>query len=542
MREDLLRRTTAGDICGFRGTNGSNVWMGVPYASPPVGRLRWRAPLPPAPWHGIRKARDPASPSAQASTQRIDGAIKTTYVGSEDCLYLNIWAPPNAGPGSGLPVMVWIHGGGNVAGQAHTFDSGVLATTQEVVVVTVGYRLGLMGWFTHPALRATAMTPEDASGNYGTLDLIESLRWVKGNIREFGGDPELVTVFGESAGGSNVYSLLLSPLAAGLFQRAIAQSGMCDMATEAEAENYVDEDEPGMPRSSGELMLELLVQDGSERDRTAAKKRIAGSDSGTLAAYLRSKSYVELAEALTAIRERLGRAGPYPQLFRDGTVLPASAPLEVLAAGRYNLVPAILGSTRDEFSILLPIYDGSFDFIRPAGEGVFELTDADRFEKAVTCLSTLLRAKGVDEPAAVMARWSPVYAYRFDWDELRPAPWLGGAQLGATHGLDIPFVFGHSKLGAEFFQLPLLDADSDSFHNLAAAVMSYWTEFAASGSPGRGRRGELPEWTAWDQVMILDNEHRPTLLPHEPDPQVDATTLELAKLMRLLPERRTART
>jgi para-nitrobenzyl esterase len=191
--------------------------------------LRWRAPLAAAPWTGTRTATAMGSPCIQfwgpiSGLKGHEGDV----VGAEDCLYLNIWAPAAASTPAAderLPVMVWIHGGGNTIGTGNTYNGSHLAGSQKVVVVTINYRLGVLGWLSHPALREGAANAADASGNYGVLDMIEALRWVQKNIAAFGGDPANVTVFGESAGGHDVFALLASPLAKGLFQRAIVQSG-----------------------------------------------------------------------------------------------------------------------------------------------------------------------------------------------------------------------------------------------------------------------------------------------------------------------------
>ena len=255
--DPITKRTIAsGDVVGFVGAHGSHVWLGIPYAAPPTGALRWRAPRDRSPGRAAREAlafgaRCPQYASPLEAT-REPGSV----LGSEDCLTLNVWAPPGAAR-ERLPVMFWIHGGGNVQGGSDFYDGAALAVRQNVVVVSANYRLGPFGWLRHAALREGA-TYEDASGNFGTLDLIHALRWVRANAGAFGGNPESITIFGESAGGRNVVSLLSSPLARGLFHGAIVQSGGTRSSGLAEAEQRTRRADERSRASSGDLLLRLL--------------------------------------------------------------------------------------------------------------------------------------------------------------------------------------------------------------------------------------------------------------------------------------------
>ena len=236
-----LRDTQAGQVLGFADTYNTQAWLDIPYAAAPVGELRWRAPQAAEAWTGVRNALQYGATCTQFSgilsgQEGDDGDL----VGNEDCLSLNVWSPrlaPNELANKKLPVMFWIHGGGNDSGTANIYQAHHLAGSKDVIVVLINYRLGLMGWFSHDAIRANANNFEDASGNFGTLDIIAALGWVKNNISAFGGDPDNVTIFGESAGGRNVFSLLASPLAKGLFHRAISQSGTADTTLLTLAEN-----------------------------------------------------------------------------------------------------------------------------------------------------------------------------------------------------------------------------------------------------------------------------------------------------------------
>jgi para-nitrobenzyl esterase len=513
-----LRSTRSGDVMGFVSQDGAQVWRGIPFAAPPVGELRWRAPRPPAAWDGVRESLQFGARCVQfaGALGGDTGAKEGEPVGDEDCLYLNVFAPrmsPEdlAGRSRRLPVMVWIHGGGNTIGDARFYDGSRLAVTHQLVVVTVQYRLGVFGWFAHPALPGEGATPEDRSGNFGTLDLVRALDWVHDNIAAFGGDPERVTIFGESAGGRNVYSLLLSPLARGRFQRAISESGAASTATMAEATNTTDDPQPGDASSSGEVILRLLQRSGRAADRAEAKAVLASMKPSELRDWLRGQS----AYALLELYEGKGFGGMYamPQLIRDGFVLPDEEPLRVFAErDRPNRVPVILGTNRDENKLFLL-------FTSPYVARVFRiplwLRDERRYELDAEYASLMWKATGVDEPAtALRASQGPsVFAYRFDWDEEPKVLFADlSKMLGAAHGMEIPFVFG---------RLTFLRADRFIFseerrpaaERLSRAMMSYWAQFAATGDPGRGADGQLPRWSSWDdssptapRFMILDTE------------------------------------
>ncbi|MGI9589731.1 MAG: carboxylesterase family protein, partial [Myxococcota bacterium] len=344
-RADLatLRSTAQGDAVGFLSEDGAHVWRGLPFAAPPVGELRWRAPLPPPAWEGTREALAFGSPCPQFAGAMSEGdAEDGEPTGSEDCLYLNVFAPPFAPEEvpQGLarrPVMLWIHGGGNTIGSAALYDASRLARERGVIVVTVNYLLGIFGWFSHPALRSGA-SGVDGSGNYGTLDLVQALRWVRENVAAFGGDPGRVTIFGESAGGANAYSLLLSPAARGLFHRAIAQSGSPRSVTRAQAENFSDDPEPGRPFSSREVLLLLLEREGRAGSRAEAKAALAGLGDEEIATWLRSLTAEELLSVFDG--SRLGGMYDCPRLVRDGRVLVDEEPLLAFTrTGRTNEVP-----------------------------------------------------------------------------------------------------------------------------------------------------------------------------------------------------------
>ncbi len=493
------RALSAGRVVGFASEDGAaQVWRGIPFAAPPVGRLRWRAPRPPEPWEGVREATAFGSPCVQLAvglTGRASGGV----TGSEDCLFLNVFAPrfePDAIPSGErrLPVMLWIHGGGNTIGSADLYDFGRLAVTQDVIVVAAHYRLGAFGWFRHPALHAVDESLDDRSGNYGTLDLVAALEWVRDEIAAFGGDRGRVTVFGESAGGRNVYTLLLSRRARGLFQRAIVQSGSLRNHSVAEAENYRDAAEPGHAFSSSEVALALLRRRGAE-SRAAARRRLDAMPDAEVEALLRGADPAELLSAFDGSRFAGMYRGPF--LVRDGRVLPSVEPMVAFGAGAYNRVPTILGSNRDEQKLFLLF---SHEAVRRVFGLPLWLADERHYELVAGYTSRMWKAAGVDAPARAMARVQrrDVFAYRFDWDEEPTVLWADfSALLGAAHVVEIPFLLGRLDLGPAT-RFVFDDENRPDAERLAEAMQSYWGAFAHDGAPGRGRGGALPLWEAWN--------------------------------------------
>jgi para-nitrobenzyl esterase len=496
------RTTTQGEVVGGQGRNGSHAWLGIPFAAPPVGDLRWRAPSPPQNWSGTRSALSYGSACPQyASPIGGDTTVPLGQpTGSEDCLTLNIWAPPFTPDQvpqipARLPVLFWIHGGGNTIGTASFYDPSHLAVSQGVIVVTTQYRLGPFGFFRNKALRADELDTAAQSGNFGTLDLIRALQWVRDNIAAFGGDPEDVTIFGESAGGMNVLSLLVSPEARGLFHRAISESGGLSSTTPDDAENFVDDASPGRKQSSNEILLRLLQRDGTAKDRASARAKLASMSDGDVDAYLRGKTTNQILTAYT-FNERSGLID-MPLVFHDGAVLPTQEWTERYADPKgWNRVPVILGTNHDEAKLFL-----AFDPVRVWRLlGIFpKYVNEASYEAASEYLSRAWKVRGADEPAAAMRKSgaTDVYVYRFDW---HGEPVIAGADLshliGAAHSLEIPFVFGRFDLG-KAGEILFSRTDAAEREDLSAAMMSYWTQFARTGSPGRGRQGNLTAWTPW---------------------------------------------
>jgi len=324
MRPD--QETTEGVVIGaeHRATNTLS-WKGIPYAKPPVGDLRWKAPQEPEKRSTPLKTVNFCEICPQYTDHDNNPATPQVIQGSEDCLYLNIWRPKTKA--ANLPVYFWIHGGGNSTQWpllSYT-DAAALANKSNMVVVTVNYRLGPMGFFSHPALRSGRSGDEKTdSGNFGLLDLIQALSWVKANIKVFGGDPENVTIAGESAGGQNVISLIASPLARNLFHRAVSENGSIRPATAAQGEEHVNE-----------VITKLLVKDGSAPDEKAAGAKLKSMSMKEIGTYLRSKSAQDFLELYP--EGKLMGMIKFPNSFGDGTVLPVDF-YRVLKGGNYNRV------------------------------------------------------------------------------------------------------------------------------------------------------------------------------------------------------------
>ncbi len=487
------RTVSGGGVVGYvDATTGAYAWRAIPFAAPPVGDLRWRAPRPPAAWTGQRSAVTPA-PWCPQQLSALDGVKKERWgeiVGQEDCLYLDVYAPPMTAAeaaGAKLPIMMWIHGGSNTWGRAEQYDGSALAARFKVVVVVVQYRLGALGWMSLDALRQGGTLPDDASANFGTLDHIRALEWIASDIGAFGGDAGRVTIFGESAGGHNVAALLASPRAKGLFHRAIIQSGSFRSEPAADAEG---------------------VTDGGPASATVVARRILGPGKPVDGPALRA---APLAPVFGAYETPNGQIDPL-RVIADGVTLPVdgvSAGLDNPA--NYNAVPVMTGANRDEIKL--------FNALNPEFVwrlfGVLPMAREQAYYDAVSDYpSRMWRANAVDGPAARMvAGGQPaVWADRFDWDEEGRVLFTDlGKLLGAGHSLEIPFVFGHFKLLGAFDRFAFTKGNAPGRIALSDAMMSYWVNFAATGAPGRGVKGDLPEWKAWsnasgaERIMLLDS-------------------------------------
>lgn len=464
------------------GANTDGVWsyLGIPYAAPPVGELRWENPRPAQGWDGVRActAYGPACPQSDDSEISAGDVGKT----DEDCLYLNVWTPATE-PSESLPVMVWIHGGGFTtgAGSLGLYD-GKKLSGKGVVVVTINYRLGPLGFLAHPGL--SAESPEGSSGNYGLLDQIEALKWVQRNIAAFGGDPERVTVFGESAGGISVCDLMVSPLTGGLFQRAISESGPYSNASfpSGAVRNLANAER------LGERFADALGCEGT-------------SD---VAAAMRSKSVDELLQAAGDITSPVPGALKFGPVI-DGWLLPEDT-AALFAAGKQHAVPLLVGTNADEGTVFAPKvtlseYQAMVAMVYgEKAQEVLSLFPASSDQEAQDSLERLITEMGFAAQArfaaeCVAASGTNAYLYQFTAEVDNPLT----KDLGSFHGLEIPYVFGNLEL---FKRLGLDPGESDLA--LSSAIMDYWTEFARSGLP-ESKGG--PAWPAYqsstDQYLEL---------------------------------------
>lgn len=465
-----------GNIAGAAaGDGGVRRYAGIPYAAPPVGALRWRPPQPVESWSGVRGA-DQLPPGCPQPTLPVPPDAKPFFGPGatrleEDCLYLNVWSA--AGPDERAPVMVWIHGGGLFVGDGATaaYDGAALAR-RGVVVVTINYRLGALGYLAHPLLREESA--HGASGNYGLLDQIEALRWVQRNIAAFGGDPDRVTIFGESAGSWSVNYLLATPLAAGLFAGAIGQSG-----------------------GGFSPLASLAASDAAEAEGVRFAQTLLGAGAAVSLDALRSAA---VADVLAA-----GGAAPRPNV--DGWALTEGIH-DVFAAGRQHDVPVIVGANADEGTALRALAGGqeitTVEEYREWARGEYgELADA--YLAAYPAASDAEAAAGrVDSSGDGRFVWemrtwarmteqvsSPAYLYFFT----RVPPAADAERYGAYHTAEIPYVFNNLGGGGWYWFANRDYGDTD--RQLSEVMASYWVNFAATGNPnGEG----LPEWPAYTRT------------------------------------------
>jgi para-nitrobenzyl esterase len=415
--DDTLRHSAAGPIKGQADANGALSWLGIPYAQPPVGELRWKAPRALKPFDTVFAATQFGDMCTQLGTPLldIDPSLYGKAIGSEDCLYLNIWSPPTQTVKDQeshlLPVMVWVHGGSNVGGSGSLYFGGNLAMEQEVVVVTINYRLGLLGWFSHPSLREEAESALDRSSNFGILDIVQSLKWVRENIAAFGGDPSNVTLFGESAGAMNTVALLYSPLGKGLFHKAIVQSGSLRQTPVKVAEQFTDDDRSEF--SSSETAAKILLHRGVAETREQAREMVAELDNPAFIQLMNSASDDELIGTYTL---DIGARIRTPQCIPDGIAIPEGSPWVLIAdAQQVHKVPIILGSNRDEMKFFLGL-SPAYVTIVPGSS--IQIHDVQRYNLHARYLSDRWTTQGVDELALRLSAHNPdVFAYRFDWDE-----------------------------------------------------------------------------------------------------------------------------
>ncbi len=483
----------------LRGVARNGVWSfsGIPYAAPPEGDRRWRPPVEPDPWTGVRACDTfaPSAPQAPAiAGMSIAGEVEEH---SEDCLYLNVWTPGI--DTARRPVMVWIHGGGFTTGSGSgaLYRGGMLARSGDVVVVTINYRLGALGFLAHPALADPGHDwlgggSWSGSGNWGLADQVAALAWVRDHIDAFGGDSGNVTIFGESAGGMSVSALLGVPEAKGLFHRAIVESGP----------PYTHTADQAVARAEGLAAL-LGVR--------ITREALTGVPAGELV-----RAVGELSATL-----RIGDGLPVPLLPTvDGGLL-ASTPEAAIAAGAVADVPLMVGTNRDEaafFAVGVPQIshlddDGLVRWVERATLSPNEASSviaayrdirAERGESvrppelwsaiASDVIFRLPSVRLADIHASATSPGVGTYLYLFTWE----TPALGG-MLGSCHGLEMPFVFGTVRNPS----VQLFSGGGDGAFRLSDGMRSTWAAFAGSGVPSNGTVGEWPAWESEDRPTMV---------------------------------------
>ena len=456
---------------------GAEQFLGIPYAAPPVGELRWRPPALPEPWKGVRPASVLASECAQLPSSNGPGSA------AEDCLTLNVYRPAEAG--SGLPVLVWFHGGGLVNGSGNQTDGSALAAEQDVVVVMVNYRLTVFGFLALPGLSAEA--DDASSGNLGLADQQAALGWVQRNIAAFGGDPGNVTIAGQSAGGGSVCYHLGSPTAAGLFQRAIIHSGAFDLLI--------------LPGGGG----------GPCTTRTLADVEAAGSSFAEAAGCAEPATQLECLRALPAETLLEASASFAAQPNASGALLPEPV-LDVIAERRWNEVPILVGSTRDEAQLGVISFPATAPPLAPASyelfAGIVFGGDAPRvlaeypagdYPDPAFALSAAVTDAGFACPTDTLRRFlakrTRLWGFEFA-DGAAPPGELGGAPTGAYHTAEVQYLFAYT---------PFQGALSAEQEALAAEMRAYWAAFARSGDPRVEAAPKWPRFTARARrVLSLD--------------------------------------
>lgn len=454
MRETLIDTgAVRGIACGWPSIT---VYYGIPYAAPPLGVLRWRPPQPAAAWDGVRDCARPSPRCPQLGVGKGSFYEKEFYPYDEemheDCLYLNVWTPAQSS-GERLPVILWIHGGAFMTGYGHSahFDGEHFAR-QGVILVTINYRLNIFGWMVHPML--SAESEQGISGNYGLMDQIYALKWVRRNIAAFGGDPDNITVAGQSAGAMSVQAVITSPLTKGMVAKAIMQSG-------------------GGMTPVPDMRFPTLQEAQARTDL-----------------YTLEVSSIKEARELSALEllKRWKNTLPHSVVCRtpviDGYVLPR--PLDVMAAGDYRQMPCIIGYTADEGIVPNAQYEKFADLIRreysPAlATDFLALCPPETYEQYRKVYFTEHMQAAAESWALMLEhqKAAPVYVYRMD----RKLP---GDDMGAFHAADLWYVFKTFMRGWR----PWTALD----YTLAQACNAYWANFARCGNPnGAG----LPEWTPY---------------------------------------------
>ena len=511
-----------GSIAKEKNNNKNISFLGIPFAQPPVNELRWKAPRDLINVPETFDATKLPNRCMQVSNfyDSMDGIEGGSIIGSEDCLYLNIYASEKAlNSKENLPVMFWIHGGGNTWGYSasNIYTSGDFVLEHDVILVTTNYRLGPFGWFAYSGLNQSSDNPLDNTANFGTLDIIKSLEWVNKNISHFNGDPNNVTIFGESAGARNVISLMSSPLSENLFERGISQSGYLGSDSLEYAENNI---------RAGSISLLKHLKKSKNLEISDQELSDFINDKNSSTNFLRSASANDI---ISYYRPRNDSGGliDVPNVIPDGVVIPMKGIYGVYRDGDMHDKPLIFGSTRDEDKLFMFVNDDFVDrplsILSPISE-YFELyvkpKDPKFYDAYGKYMAESWKYGAVDLPSKYTStnKNSNVYAYRFDWDEQNSDLGLDlllgfnvpGINLnldlpnllGAGHAMEIAFIFKSGGLLGESY-----DAITDIMYdennrtsdlNLSTKMGQYWVNFAYDGNPNSTPYSMSTEWMPWD--------------------------------------------
>jgi para-nitrobenzyl esterase len=495
-------QTTSGITNGYI-LNGVISWDDIPYAQPPMGDLRWRAPKKLESSEYLNTINSQENNFCVQEPSGLGGSAGDSFFsGTEDCLYLDIKRPEKIND-KPLPVMFWIHGGGNTSGLKDLYDFSKMVTKHDVIVVSINYRLGPFGWFTHPSIQ-DLQSDLDKTSNFGTLDIIAALEWVQSNISLFGGDPDNITIFGESAGGHNVLSLLVAKQARGLFHKAISQSGYTTSYSKKAAFSQTSKS-PTSKYTSWNIVNKIIedksldfVQKGNNIKVREFLKSLTAEE--FFKYYSERPSY----DNLTI-------------LTGDGIVIPEIGLTNALSKKEYVYhVPTIAGSNKDEVKLWLAsakyFVDLDYSFFGSIfGVPKVVLKDKDAFNLFNSYRSRAWKIRGVDDPLRSLhfSGNKELYAYRYDWDDHRRFIIADFKELiGAAHATEIPLLTGNNKLVGDygFFIYPKGPSKRFTSKNM----MQFWTNFAKNGNPGISSNGV--EWTKYDgqqntpsNYIVLDN-------------------------------------
>jgi len=516
--------TSSGVVSGFEKDQVIN-WHDIPYAEPPIGELRWRAPKL------IYNSKENIFPKEgnfciQEPYERGGAPGDEDVSGTEDCLYLDIQAPI-ATKNSKLPVMFWIHGGGNTSGLKDSYNFSKLVKKEKVIVVSINYRLGAFGWFTHPAIQEF-QSGLDKSSNFGTLDIIAALKWTQENIAKFGGDPNNVTIFGESAGGHNVLSLLVSKEAKGLFHKAISQSGYTTTYSIQEA--YKPKTASNTSEASSSKIFSSLIKSIEysvpENEIKIEEQRNILKDIDPYVFFLLYQK-----ENIRSI----------PLITEDGITMPFEGMKAALGNPEHlNIVPTIAGSNKDEVKLWLAAadyfvkLDKSF-FGNMIGVPKPILRDKQAYQAFNYFRATAWQLRGVIQPLSSMyeAGNKDVYAYRFDWDDHRRYLFADFAELiGAFHASEIPLISGNDDIVGDFDFILYPAGPSKRFTE--KNMMKFWANFAKTGTPSKSSNNK--EWKSFinnneKSIMILDKRSDMRMSKFNKDMNSLITELELSTVI-----------